>query len=347
MEPVGESDLKAIQKKCTRSPAATTQWNAWLDEDDLREHLPTTRTRSKSSMTNWRTATARPSTAGDGMIFALARTPTTATSCTCPTSVSTAYWRGDQDREQLVRIYGLVEPSRRREGDLRTPREAKKRDHRELGKELRLFHVDEEVGQGLILWTLRGVIRQELQDFISHHLEGRATVRCSRPTLGRTSTAPLRPLPLLSGQPVSAWWNATYEAALHEGCTWGELSNMMSAGDIEGYLPADNCPPRRSTPRKPAPTATCRCAGRIHRLPLGTVGRNLGHDPCAWLHPGRRAPFRDRGPNRTGSAGLHRIADHLQYARYGRLPRSRGPRDPDSTKYVGDPARWDKAERVP
>ncbi|MFM7740385.1 MAG: threonine--tRNA ligase, partial [Planctomycetota bacterium] len=49
--------------------------------------------------------------------------------------------------------------------------EAKKRDHRVLGKRLGLFHIDEMVGQGLILWTPKGAfIRQQLQDFISSHL---------------------------------------------------------------------------------------------------------------------------------------------------------------------------------
>ena len=48
---------------------------------------------------------------------------------------------------------------------------AAKRDHRNLGKDLQLFHIDEMVGQGLVLWTPRGtIIRNELQHFISEHL---------------------------------------------------------------------------------------------------------------------------------------------------------------------------------
>lgn len=68
------------------------------------------------------------------------------------TSVSSAFWRGDQSREQLTRIYGIVEPSKESlKATLSAIEEAKKRDHRKLGKDLQLFHVDEDVGQGLIL----------------------------------------------------------------------------------------------------------------------------------------------------------------------------------------------------
>ncbi len=85
------------------------------------------------------------------------------------TSTSTAFWRADSSRENLVRIYGMCYASKE---DLRARetllREAGARDHRKLGRDLQLFHIDEMVGQGLVLWTPRGsVVRQELQDFIS------------------------------------------------------------------------------------------------------------------------------------------------------------------------------------
>ena len=77
-----------------------------------------------------------------------------------------------QNREQLVRIYGIVEPTKDAlKQTLHRMEEAKKRDHRKLGRDLQLFHIDEEVGQGLILWTPRGaIVRQELQNFIGEHL---------------------------------------------------------------------------------------------------------------------------------------------------------------------------------
>ncbi|MEM8611614.1 MAG: threonine--tRNA ligase [Cyanobacteria bacterium P01_H01_bin.105] len=83
-------------------------------------------------------------------------------------SVAGAYWRGDETKAQLQRIYGtawetpeqLQEYKRRRE-------EAKKRDHRKLGKELGLFLFSEDVGPGLPLWTPKGtMLRYTLEDFL-------------------------------------------------------------------------------------------------------------------------------------------------------------------------------------
>lgn len=83
-------------------------------------------------------------------------------------SVAGAYWRGDETKAQLQRIYGtawetpeqLQEYKRRRE-------EAKKRDHRKLGKELGLFLFSEDVGPGLPLWTPKGtLLRSTLEDFL-------------------------------------------------------------------------------------------------------------------------------------------------------------------------------------
>ena len=72
------------------------------------------------------------------------------------TNVSTAFWRADSSRETLVRIYGMCYSSKEDLQERETLlREAAKRDHRKLGKDLQLFHIDEMVGQGLILWTPR------------------------------------------------------------------------------------------------------------------------------------------------------------------------------------------------
>jgi len=82
-------------------------------------------------------------------------------------STAGAYWRGDENRQMLQRIYGTAFF----EGDelerhLERLEEAKKRDHRVLGKQLDLFTTDERVGQGLILWTPRGAtIRMEIENY--------------------------------------------------------------------------------------------------------------------------------------------------------------------------------------
>ena len=81
-------------------------------------------------------------------------------------SVAGAYWRGDESRKMLQRIYGTAFASREElDRHLRMLKEAKKRDHRVLGKQLELFTFDDEVGPGLPLWLPKGaVLIDELED---------------------------------------------------------------------------------------------------------------------------------------------------------------------------------------
>jgi threonyl-tRNA synthetase len=68
-------------------------------------------------------------------------------------SVAGAYWRGDEKNKQLTRVYGISFPKQKDLTDyLRIIEEAKRRDHRKLGKELELFAFSQKVGQGLPLW---------------------------------------------------------------------------------------------------------------------------------------------------------------------------------------------------
>ncbi|MFZ4863024.1 threonine--tRNA ligase [Sphingobacterium sp. Mn56C] len=84
------------------------------------------------------------------------------------TNVAGAYWRGDESRKQLTRIYGVTFPKASELTDyLKFIEEAKKRDHRKLGKELELFAFSEKVGMGLPLWLPKGAaLRQKLIDFL-------------------------------------------------------------------------------------------------------------------------------------------------------------------------------------
>lgn len=84
------------------------------------------------------------------------------------TNVAGAYWRGDETRKQLTRIYGVTFPKASELTEyLKFIEEAKKRDHRKLGKELELFAFSEKVGMGLPLWLPKGTaLRQKLQDFL-------------------------------------------------------------------------------------------------------------------------------------------------------------------------------------
>ena len=82
-------------------------------------------------------------------------------------SSSGAYWRGDEKRTMLQRIYGVSYPKKRMLDDyLYRLEEAKKRDHRVLGKQLELFHITNEVGAGLVMWLPKGaIIRNEIENF--------------------------------------------------------------------------------------------------------------------------------------------------------------------------------------
>ncbi|HSW29582.1 MAG TPA: threonine--tRNA ligase [Longimicrobiales bacterium] len=82
-------------------------------------------------------------------------------------SAAGAYWRGDEKRQMLQRIYGTAFFRQADlEEHLRRLEEAKKRDHRKLGRELDLFSTDDRVGQGLILWHARGsLVRMEIENY--------------------------------------------------------------------------------------------------------------------------------------------------------------------------------------
>lgn len=84
------------------------------------------------------------------------------------TSVAGAYWRGDEKRKQLTRLYGISFPKKKMLDDYVTlMEEAKKRDHRKIGKELELFAFSDTVGKGLPLWLPKGTaLRLRLEDFL-------------------------------------------------------------------------------------------------------------------------------------------------------------------------------------
>jgi threonyl-tRNA synthetase len=102
-------------------------------------------------------------------------------------SIAGAYHRGDEKNKQLQRIYGTAFASKDELAQyLNQLEQAKLRDHRKLGRELKLFHIDEDVGQGLILWTPNGaILRQELQNFISEELRKQGYSQVFTPHIGK------------------------------------------------------------------------------------------------------------------------------------------------------------------
>ena len=83
-------------------------------------------------------------------------------------NIAGAYWRGDEKNKQLTRVYGISFPKQKELTEyLELLEEAKRRDHRKLGKELELFHFSQKVGQGLPLWLPKGAaLRDRLEQFL-------------------------------------------------------------------------------------------------------------------------------------------------------------------------------------
>jgi len=139
-------------------------------------------------------------------------------------SVAGAYWRGDETKAQLQRVYGtawetpeqLVEYKRRKE-------EALKRDHRKLGKELGLFILTDIVGPGLPLWTPKGTtLRNLLEDFLKQEQVKRGYQQVVTPHIGRVDLFK-----------TSGHWQKYKE----------DLFPMMGESEEEGFvLKAMNCP---------------------------------------------------------------------------------------------------------
>lgn len=102
-------------------------------------------------------------------------------------SVAGAYWKGDASRQQLQRLYATAFFTQEElDAHLAKIEEAKKRDHRLLGKQLQLFSVDPKVGQGLVLWHPKGaLIRGLLETFVREELRRRQYLPVYSPNIGR------------------------------------------------------------------------------------------------------------------------------------------------------------------
>ncbi len=104
-------------------------------------------------------------------------------------NIAGAYWKGDENNKQLTRIYGITFPSQQElEAYLAMLEEAKKRDHRKLGKELEIFIFDEDVGPGLPLWLPNGAILiEELEKLAKRTEEAAGYKRVRTPHLAKAN----------------------------------------------------------------------------------------------------------------------------------------------------------------
>ncbi|HEV8293343.1 MAG TPA: threonine--tRNA ligase, partial [Tepidisphaeraceae bacterium] len=270
-------------------------------------------------------------------------------------SVAQSHWHGDVKSDKFQRVYGTAffDPKQLEE-HMKVLDEAKKRDHRVLGPQLGLFTIDDAVGQGLVLWKPKGaIVRQELQNFISHHLRRQGYQQVFTPHIGRLGlykTSGHYPYYRESQFPPLVDREFISEKA-QEGCSCAQLSNIMESGEIEGYLLKPmNCPhhirifasEQRSYREMPVRLAEF---GTVYRWEksgeLGGMTRVRGftqddaHLFCTEEQVGREV---------LGCLELVKIIlGTLGMSNY----RVRvGLRNPDSAKYVGKPEQWDKAEQA-
>lgn len=270
-------------------------------------------------------------------------------------SLASSYWHGDENSDRLTRVYGTAFYSKKDlDAHMTRIEEAKKRDHRVLGKKLHLFHIDDSVGQGLILWTPRGsVVRKELQRFIAAELEKQGYSEVFTPHIGKLDlyrTSGHFPYYAESQFPPLVDREHMQQIS-DEGCTCAQLSNNMKVGEIEGFmLKPMNCPHHikifdsrqysyRDLPVRLAEFGTVYRWEQSGELNGMTRVRGFTQDDAHLFCTPEQV-----GPELLGCLSLVKIIfDVLGIDDY----RVRvGLRDPDSGKYTGDPANWDKAEEA-
>jgi len=162
-------------------------------------------------------------------------------------SVSASFYLGDESKGQLQRLYGTAFESKELlEEHLHRLEEAKKRDHRRLGREMGLFHIDEMVGQGLVLWKPKGaLVRRALQEFITAELDKQGYSQVFTPHIGKLDlyrTSGHFPYYQESQYPAIAERDVLEKLA-DEDASCATLINGLSDGTYEGYLLKPmNCP---------------------------------------------------------------------------------------------------------
>lgn len=162
-------------------------------------------------------------------------------------SIASAFYKGDKTQPMLQRIYGTCFPNRTQlDEHLARLEEARKRDHRRLGREMGLFTIDESVGQGLILWKPKGaLVRRALQDFITEELDRLGYSQVFTPHIGKLDlyrTSGHYPYYCESQYPPIAEREAINKLC-DEQASCAELFNGLTTGTIEGYmLKPMNCP---------------------------------------------------------------------------------------------------------
>ena len=268
-------------------------------------------------------------------------------------SVASSYYKADKDRQSLQRLYGTCfKNSTELLEHLTRLEEAKKRDHRRLGKELGLFHIDEAVGQGLVLWKPKGaLIRRSLQDFITQELDKQGYSQVFTPHIGKLDlyrTSGHFPYYQESQFPAIPERDVLEKLA-DENATCGELLNGLEKGDFDGYLLKPmNCPHHikiyasdhhsyRDLPVRLAEFGTVYRWEQSGELGGMTRVRGFTQDDAhLFCTPDQVAAevtgCLDLVKKVLGTLGMNNYRVRLSL------------RDPSSDKYVGSAENWDKAE---
>ena len=268
-------------------------------------------------------------------------------------SVASAFYKGDANKQSLQRIYGTCFKNKTMlDEHLERLEEAKKRDHRRLGKEMNLFTFDESVGQGLPLWKPKGgIIRRELQDFITEHLDKQGYYQVFTPHIGKLDlyrTSGHFPYYEDSQFPPIVERDAIQQLA-NDNAKCADLLNYISTGEVEGFLLKPmNCPHHikifdsehrsyRDLPVRLAEFGTVYRWEQSGELGGLTRVRSFTQDDAHLFCTPEQV-----GEEIKGCLGLvKKVLNTHGMTDYGvRL----SLRDPDSDKYVGDPENWDKAE---
>ncbi len=268
-------------------------------------------------------------------------------------SVAQSHWHGDVSSDKFQRVYGTAYFDKKQlDEQLKQQEEAKKRDHRVLGPALGLFAIDEKVGQGLILWKPKGAeVRIQLQNFIGEHLRRQGYSQVFTPHIGRLDlykTSGHFPYyrdsqfpPLIDRE--------FYDQMAKDNCGCGELSNRMASGDVDGYLLKPmNCPHHiriyasdphsyRDLPIRLAEFGTVYRWEKSGELGGMTRVRGFTQDDAHLFCTEEQVPAEVKGCLELVKIVLGTLGMNDYRVRVGL-------RDPDSAKYVGDPAQWDAAE---
>ncbi len=270
-------------------------------------------------------------------------------------SIAGAYWKGDAHNKQLQRLYATAFFDKKQlEEHLNRIEEAKRRDHRVLGRRLNLFHVDDSVGQGLILWAPKGAfIRQQLQDFISGHLRRQGYEQVFTPHIGKLDlyrTSGHFPYYRESQYPPLVDHDQLQRLAA-EGCSCSDLANRLQTGEIDGYLLRPmNCPHHikiyASQPRsyRDLPVRLAEF-GTVYRWEQsGEIGgmtrvRGFTQDDAHLFVTEEQVAAEMQGCLELVKIVLGAVGIHDYRVRVGL-------RGDEADKYVGDPANWDKAEQA-